>query len=144
MLSNASMHEGPQCQVDFSPIYSITSSIVSFFLPCIIMVVIYFHLFAIAKRHLHEMRWAKMSFISIWFQFSITSRAHSRPLIRLRLLNEHLEQQQEQQQQVLQDGGLNLSSRQKSKEQRKRKHVMVTLSDSPLLQEHKVCIFLTF
>ena len=47
---------GPQCQVDFSPIYSITSSFVSFFLPCIIMLIIYFHLFAIAKRHLHEMR----------------------------------------------------------------------------------------
>ena len=47
---------GPQCLVDFSPIYSITSSIVSFFLPCIIMLTIYFHLYAIARRHLNEMR----------------------------------------------------------------------------------------
>lgn len=79
------------------------------------------------------------------FKTNVLFRAHSRPLIRLRLLNEHLEQQQEQQQQVLQDGGLNLSKQnsQNKGQQRKRKHVMVTLSDSPLLQEHKVRIFLT-
>ena len=54
--------EAPQCQLDFSPIYSITSSIVSFFLPCIIMLIIYFHLFAIAKHHLKEMKYVKSFF----------------------------------------------------------------------------------
>ncbi len=52
----ASGSDEPQCQLDFSPMYSITSSIVSFFLPCAIMLIIYFHLFAIAKRHLEEMK----------------------------------------------------------------------------------------
>ena len=54
--------EAPQCQLDFSPIYSITSSIVSFFLPCIIMLIIYFHLFAIAKHHLKEMKYVRSFF----------------------------------------------------------------------------------
>lgn len=140
---------GPQCLVDFSPIYSITSSIVSFFLPCIIMLTIYFHLYAIARRHLNEMR------------------AHSRPLIRLRLLPQ-LSVDQQQQHQVNnggmqqgsesplldQRGGNNLNAattaiesqtnieKKRSKKEQKKgtKQVLVTLSDSPLLQEHKAAI----
>jgi len=125
---------GPQCQVDFSPIYSITSSIVSFFLPCIIMLIIYFHLYAIARRHLNEMR------------------AHSRPLIRLRLMGEALEQQQQQMQQATASDGLLLERMEsqasngnrkkniKKEEKKGTKQVLVTLSDSPLLQEHKAAI----
>jgi len=41
----------PVCQLDFGPVYSFCSSIVSFFLPCVVMLIIYFHLFAIARRH---------------------------------------------------------------------------------------------
>lgn len=44
------------CVLDFSPVYSITSSFVSFFLPSIVMLTIYFHLYAIAQRHSKSMR----------------------------------------------------------------------------------------
>ena len=44
------------CVLEFSPVYSTTSSLVSFFLPSIVMLTIYFHLYAIAQRHSKSMR----------------------------------------------------------------------------------------
>ena len=44
------------CVLEFSPVYSTTSSLVSFFFPSIVMLTIYFHLYAIAQRHSKSMR----------------------------------------------------------------------------------------
>ena len=44
------------CVLNFTPVYSATSSFVSFFLPSIVMLTIYFHLYAIAQRHSKSMR----------------------------------------------------------------------------------------
>ena len=51
-----SMDTSSVCVLEFSPVYSTTSSFVSFFLPSIVMLTIYFHLYAIAQRHSKSMR----------------------------------------------------------------------------------------
>jgi dopamine receptor D1 len=110
--------EGPQCQLDFSPIYSITSSIVSFFLPCVIMLIIYFHLYAIAKHHMKAMK------------------AHTQPLIRLRLLN----QQQQLQQATAEGQNGGCEAGEASEKGLEKRQMIVTIGDTPLLQEHKAAI----
>ena len=51
-----SLDTSSTCDLEFSPVYSTTSSFVSFFLPSIVMLTIYFHLYAIAQRHSKSMR----------------------------------------------------------------------------------------
>ena len=68
-------------------------------------------------------------------------RAHTRPLVRLRLLHE-AQQKHEGQHTQGQNGievMVNNSEINGSKTKKKsKKHTIVTLSDSPLIQEHKV------
>ena len=45
-----------ECFLEFSPVYSTTSSFVSFFLPSFVMLIIYFHLYSIARRHSNSMK----------------------------------------------------------------------------------------
>ena len=145
--------EAPQCQLDFSPIYSITSSIVSFFLPCIIMLIIYFHLFAIAKHHLKEMKYVKSLFfrtranyVNTYYDYAhFCFRAHSRPLYRLQVLQDAQQKHEELSHAghtdvIIKDnveinGG---STKTKLKNDKTKKSTIVTFSDSPLIQEHKV------
>ena len=85
-------------------------------------------------RFFHVTNFFKMS------QFSII-RAHTRPLVRLRLLHE-AQQKHEGQHTQGQNGVevmVNNSEINGSKTKKKsKKHTIVTLSDSPLIQEHKV------
>ena len=57
------------CALDFSPTYSVISSLISFFIPCVIMVAIYFHVYSFARYH----------------RFRI--KEHNKPLLRLRKMS---------------------------------------------------------
>lgn len=58
MIREESSEEAPgniqqgYCSLDFNPIYSITSSFISFLLPCLVMVAIYIKLWAIGHKHM--------------------------------------------------------------------------------------------
>jgi dopamine receptor D1 len=42
---------GTQCTLEINPIYAVTSSIISFYFPCMIMLIIYMRLYIEARRH---------------------------------------------------------------------------------------------
>ena len=44
------------CALDFSPTYSVISSLISFFIPCVIMVGIYFHVYSFARYHRYRIK----------------------------------------------------------------------------------------
>ena len=74
--------------LDFNPSYSIGSSFISFFIPCFIMLFIYFHVYRFARYHMESIR------------------KQSRPLLRLRRMSEEnrqLQQLQLQQQKLRQE-----------------------------------------
>ncbi len=58
------------CVLDFNPSYSIGSSFISFFIPCFIMLFIYFHVYSFARYHMNCIR------------------EQNRPLLRLRRLSQ--------------------------------------------------------
>ena len=57
------------CALDFSPTYSVISSLISFFIPCVIMVGIYFHVYSFARYHMYRIK------------------EHNKPLLRLRKMS---------------------------------------------------------
>ena len=57
------------CALDFSPTYSVISSLISFFIPCVIMVAIYFHVYSFARYHRYRIK------------------EHNKPLLRLRKMS---------------------------------------------------------
>ena len=61
--------ENHTCALDFNPSYSIISSFISFFLPCLIMLMIYFHVYRFARYHMKAIK------------------EHSQPLLRLRRMS---------------------------------------------------------
>ena len=50
------------CIIDFNPIYAATSSIVSFFIPCIVMIIMFAKMYQLAQRHVKSIRKQRMSF----------------------------------------------------------------------------------
>lgn len=44
------------CVMDLNPVYSVVSSTISFYLPCIIMIIIYVKLYCAARSHVKEIR----------------------------------------------------------------------------------------
>ena len=48
--------EDLSCWLNFSPVYSITSSCISFLLPCVVMVGIYVKLWSIGRGHVKNIR----------------------------------------------------------------------------------------
>ena len=83
----------------------------------------------------------------------INFRAHSRPLIRLRLMTDHqtehppnpntvVASNNPEQQPSTIEGQRPSSDEKRKKKKKGSKQVLVTLSDSPLLQEHKVSKFI--
>ena len=45
-----------QCLVNFSPVFSITSSCISFLLPCVVMIGIYLKLWTIGRGHVKNIK----------------------------------------------------------------------------------------
>lgn len=45
-----------QCTLEINPIYAVTSSIISFYFPCVIMLIIYIRLYMEARRHVKSVR----------------------------------------------------------------------------------------
>ena len=66
---SAAVNNKQVCALDFSPTYSVISSLISFFIPCVIMVAIYFHVYSFARYH----------------RFRI--KEHNKPLLRLRKMS---------------------------------------------------------
>ncbi len=50
--ANNNVEEEEHCAVDFNPSYSIISSVISFFVPCVIMLLIYFHFHSFARYYI--------------------------------------------------------------------------------------------
>lgn len=44
------------CLMDLNPVYSVVSSTISFYIPCIIMIIIYVQLYCAARSHVKEIR----------------------------------------------------------------------------------------
>lgn len=44
------------CMMDLNPVYSVVSSTISFYIPCIIMIIIYVQLYCAARSHVKEIR----------------------------------------------------------------------------------------
>lgn len=45
-----------QCNLEFSPIYAVVSSCISFYLPCLIMVALYTRLYLYARKHVRDIK----------------------------------------------------------------------------------------
>lgn len=48
--------ENPTCKFEANPIYAITSSTISFYIPCVVLVVVYAKLFRIARGHMRSIK----------------------------------------------------------------------------------------
>lgn len=56
METGSSFGENTSCWLDFSPVYSITSSCISFLLPCVVMLGIYLKLWSIGRVHVKNIK----------------------------------------------------------------------------------------
>ena len=70
-MASGSVPENDSCTVDFNPSYSIISSVISFFVPCFIMLFIYFHVYSFARYHMECIK------------------EQSKPLLRLRKISQN-------------------------------------------------------
>ena len=142
-----------RCELNFNPSYSIISSFISFFVPCFIMLLIYYHVYNFARYHMECIK------------------EQNRPLLRLQCIS--LQQQQNQVvNNKVADAGVssapansvenhnnqsiaisnqvqaiehemmanNNSKKQQGRKVKRKKKSKLVHPDSPLIQEHKAAI----